>query len=45
MKQFSQVFVVGGADKEMMIDDNQDETISTFSTHNEIWHKNKDETM
>ena len=29
----------------MVIDDNQDETISTSSTHNEIWHNNKDETV
>jgi len=36
---------VGGADKEMVIDDNQYETICTLSTHDEIWHNSKDEAV
>ena len=44
-KQFSEKFIVGGADKEMVIDDNHDETISTNSTHNETWYNYEDETV
>ena len=44
-KQFSEKFIVGGADKEMVINDNHDETISTNSTHNETWYNYEDETV
>jgi len=44
-KLFSEKFIAGGAGEEMVIDYNHDETISTFSTHNETWHNNEDETV
>ena len=44
-KQFSEKFIVGGAGEEMVIDDNQDETISASSTHNETQHNYEGETV